>query len=48
VGPKCGTHTSSSTVQTHLIIECRSMHGFLHLEDFRHAHAEFCLELEFN
>ncbi len=47
VGPKCGTHTSSA-IQTHLIIEYRSMHDSLHLEDFRHSAVEFCLELEFN
>jgi len=47
VWPKYGTHTSSA-IQTHLIIGCRSTHDFLHLEDFRHGDADFCLDLEFN
>jgi hypothetical protein len=48
VGPKCGTHTFSSAIQTHLITRYRSTHDFRHLEDLGHSDVEFCSELEFN
>jgi hypothetical protein len=48
VGLKCGTHTSSSAVQTDLTIRSHSMHSFFRFGDFEHTHVEFCLELEFN